>query len=48
MCTHINLLYQRLNQCFPTFFDAFLPVFILELFIPPRFGFVGKFSLQLE
>jgi len=29
------------QQWFPTFFDAFLPLLTLELFIPPLFGFVG-------
>jgi len=29
------------GKWFPTFFDAFLPLLIFELFIPPLFGFVG-------
>ena len=28
-----------LDQRFPTFFDAFLPLLILELFIPPQLNF---------
>jgi len=29
----------RLNQWFPTFFDAFLPSLLLELFTPPLWNF---------
>jgi len=34
-CETLNNCAKRLGQWFPTFFDAFLPVLILELFIPP-------------
>jgi len=30
-----------LEQWFTIFFDAFLPLLILELFIPPLLGFLG-------
>jgi len=32
---------KDLIQWFPTFLDAFLPLLILEIYIPPLFGFVG-------
>jgi len=33
--------YVPIAQWIPTIFYAFLPLLILELFIPPLFGFVG-------
>ena len=31
--------HKRLDQWFPSFFDTFLPLLILELFIPPLWDF---------
>jgi len=32
-----------INAVVPNLFDAFLPLLILELFIPPLFGFDGLY-----
>jgi len=40
-CYGIQFQTETLQQWFPTFFDAFPRLLILELFIPPLFAFVG-------